>query len=601
MFKYAILLCCTVLLTFIFSEPSTANSDIIYQSPRPDAEFVSPETQIAIRYDRPQKLSAIQNDMRVVGSQSGLHRGELRLGEAAEMVIFLPDQPFALGEQVTVSLDDQEYYQFEISAEIPNVPTQYPTSTSTNSRNSTSRTYQTAPANVPAINVTVNNGAADGYLFASNFSIDWENFSFAESDPHLLIFDNDGELVYYQDTPQLRFDFKKQPNGHLSSYVNDKGHFEVMNNRYEVVDTYSAIGYPTDNHEFLMRPNGNVILMIYDAQIVDMSQYVDGGETDAVVIGLVLQEIDPQRNVVFEWRSWDHIPITDTRFDLTRNPLDYVHGNSIEVDTDGNWIISSRNIDEVTKIDRTTGEIMWRMGGKANEFTFIPDDGEPFFDQHDARRVSNGNITIFDNRSRGRDNYARAVEYTVDEENKIAYRVWEHLEYGGPSKAMGNAQRLANGNTLIGWGSMYPSISEVSADGETVWQMEFEQFESPEHIRNSYRAFRHDWQGFPQTIPTLVAQSDNDSVNLFFSWNGATEIVYYRIFSGDTVDPTTLVAVVLKDGFETTYTFPTGANCFYQIQPVGKDGTSYQRSNVVMADWCKSAEINLPIILHNNP
>jgi hypothetical protein len=161
---------------------------------------------------------------------------------------------------------------------------------------------------------------------------------------------------------------------------------------------------------------------------------------------------------------------------------------------------------------------------------------------------------------------------------------------------MGNVQQLANGNHLIGWGSMYPSMSEVSPTGEIVWQMAFEEYESADKIRNSYRAFRHDWQGFPQTAPTLVAQSDAENTTLYFSWNGATEVAYYRVYGGNDGTALSLKAVILKDGFETSRTFENRSSCFYQIEPVGKDGTVYQRSRIVIADWCHSAEIWLPII-----
>ena len=113
--------------------------------------------------------------------------------------------------------------------------------------------------------------------------------------------------------------------------------------------------------------------------------------------------------MVFQWRSWDHFKFEESKADLTGDRVNPVHGNSFELDHDGNLIISSRRMDEITKIDRQTGEIIWRLGGKANEFTFI-NDPEPFFSQHDARRLANGNITIFDNHTGPGSTYARAVE-----------------------------------------------------------------------------------------------------------------------------------------------------------------------------------------------
>ena len=36
-------------------------------------------------------------------------------------------------------------------------------------------------------------------------------------------------------------------------------------------------------------------------------------------------------------------------------------------------MISSRHLNEITKISRTTGDIIWRFGGKNNQFTFVND------------------------------------------------------------------------------------------------------------------------------------------------------------------------------------------------------------------------------------
>ncbi len=59
-------------------------------------------------------------------------------------------------------------------------------------------------------------------------------------------------------------------------------------------------------------------------------------------------------------------------------------------------LLSFRHLNEVTKIDSSSGEIIWRLGGKQNQFTFLGDT-MPFSAQHDARRIANGNLTLFDN------------------------------------------------------------------------------------------------------------------------------------------------------------------------------------------------------------
>ena len=105
--------------------------------------------------------------------------------------------------------------------------------------------------------------------------------------------------------------------------------------------------------------------------------------------------------------------------------------------------------------------------------------------QHHIRRIPNGNITLFDNGNYHTPSYSRAVEYHLDEENKVATMVWQYRNvpdiYGF---AMGSVQRLHNGNTLISWGSANPTVTEVTPAGEIAFQMDL-----PQGIY-TYRTFR---------------------------------------------------------------------------------------------------------------
>jgi hypothetical protein len=225
-----------------------------------------------------------------------------------------------------------------------------------------------------------------------------------------------------------------------------------------------------------------------------MDTIVTGGDSSAIVYGLIIQEQDENKNVVFQWRSWDHFLITDATFniDLTNAVIDYVHGNAIEVDHDGNLLISCRHMDEVTKINRQTGDIIWRWGGEHcenNQFTFI-NDPIGFSHQHDIRKLENGNFTVFDNGNLHSPQFSRSVEYQLDEVNKFAVLVWEYsnepLTY---SVAMGDARRLPNHNTFIGWGTgTSPAISEVTPNGEVALYLTL-----PDTIFN-YRGFKFPWK-----------------------------------------------------------------------------------------------------------
>ena len=324
--------------------------------------------------------------------------------------------------------------------------------------------------------------------------------------PYLVIMENSGETYFFKRVTRYGLDFKKISNGNIVYFEHSRNKYMMMDSNFTIFDSIECgNGYPTDHHELIFNNDGHALIMSYDPVKIDMSQMVSNGNPRATVIGLVIQALDEDKNVFFQWRSWDHVQITDaTHEDLTSPTVDYIHGNSIEPDWDGNLIISSRHFDEITKIDRITGNIIWRLGGKNNEFTFL-NDTIPFSHQHDARRVAPGRITIFDNGNfRNGIPYSRVIEYELDEVNKTANLVWEFdhdKEIFG--FAMGNAQRLPNGNTVVGWGTGYPNVTEVDANGNIVFEMVM-----PDTLW-TYRAFKFTFNQPDESIPDKYTLSQN--------------------------------------------------------------------------------------------
>lgn len=257
--------------------------------------------------------------------------------------------------------------------------------------------------------------------------------------------------------------------------------------------------------------------MSYDPQIVNMSQIVQGGDTAALVTGLIIQELDENKNVIFQWRSWDHFRITDaTHENLLDDTIDYVHGNAIDLDHDGHILISSRHLDEITKINRQTGNIIWRLGGKNNQFNFV-NDSIRFSHQHSIRKMENGNYLLFDNGNYHSPPFSRAVEYKLDNIQNTATLVWQYRNSPNTfAFAMGNIHRLENGNTIIGWGSATPTVSEVRPDGLKVFQLSFA------FGIFSYRAFRYVWEETPVVLPALY----NLYQNYPNPFNSTTSIKY---------------------------------------------------------------------------
>ncbi|RPI69959.1 MAG: T9SS C-terminal target domain-containing protein, partial [Ignavibacteriales bacterium] len=553
-FKYYLLFFILLMLPLSFLKGQNQNIESYqFLSPLPGSKLNSSETNIIIRFGNPFDYSVLSN-LIVEGNISGRYSGKLILVEENRTLIFYPDYKFEKGETVSVSLSENSktiyaekipslHFSFEISYSELNKPLTPETylkrilpEAGYNKNNSyplnmlnSIKADTLLPDDFPELIINTFNNPSKGYFFIAPF------LGAVLVQSYLIILDNYGNPVYYKKiTGEFAVDFKRQENGLLTYYHNDK--FYVMDSSYAVIDSLSTKnGYPTDLHECLILNNGHTLLMSYDDQVIRMDTIVPGGQPDAVVTGLIIQELDENKNVVFQWRSWDHFKITDATYniDLTASTIDYVHGNAIEMDTDGNILISSRHMDEITKINRQTGEIIWRLGGEYcenNQFTFL-NDSIGFSHQHDIRKLADGNYLLFDNGNLHDPEFSRAVEYQLDEVNKTAMLTWE--KRGTFSVAMGSSRRLENERTIIGWGwnSGSPSISEVSDDGTLNLQL------SMGTNMVNYRAFKFPWQTnifsvYPDTLSFInISPGDSLSASFMVKNNSSQEIIINGLYN----------------------------------------------------------------------
>ena len=252
--------------------------------------------------------------------------------------------------------------------------------------------YKYSIDSLPHLTISDNGPTATGNIFIANFS---NNPTVAN---YLMILDNNGTPVFYRYLPGNGFDFKKQNENLLTYYDEYHQNYLGLDGNYNIVDSFACgNGHTTDFHEVRVMPDGSAWLLSYDPEYVDMSKIISGGNPNALVTGLIVQRIDAEKQVVFQWRSWDHYQITDaTHENLLASTIDYVHGNAIEIYNDGNILISCRHMDEITKINSTTGDIIWRLGGKNNQFTFV-NDSIGFSHQHYVRQIDSTHISLFDN------------------------------------------------------------------------------------------------------------------------------------------------------------------------------------------------------------
>src|SRR5215210_1234372 len=361
------------------------------------------------------------------------------------------------------------------------------------------RTFRSRPdLRPPVIEVNTNlPGVASGHIFVSPKKGPGEE---APTQDAPLIVDSGGEPVWFhplQDAEADAFNFEVQTykgepvltwwEGYHTGY--GQGEYVICDSSYREIRRFGAAnGYEGDHHEFLITPEDTALITIYNkipGDSLPVDNPVDGNVLDGIAQEIVIETGE----VLFEWHSLDHVGLEESFI----KPYDYFHINSIDVYDEDHLLISSRTTWTVYKVDRKTGEIVWRLDGKKSDFEM--GEGTWFAFQHDARSHPDGIITIFSNGSVNRGEQPRAIMVEVDEDAMTASLV---REYADPdelrSPTQGNVQVLPNGNVFVGWGSE-PVLSEFDKDGKVLFSAAF-----PTE-GETYRAFRFPWGGQPTDAP----------------------------------------------------------------------------------------------------
>jgi hypothetical protein len=469
-------------------------SQFKYINPLPNSSFVSINSNIVIRQgNKLDKTSINYNLINAVGTKSGLHTGKIILANDSRTLVFTPSSSFQTDEVVTVTFNDglktsdgQKIggllFKFHTCLN-PNTPVQEAVTHVSKSAKIKPKPGvlsvpdSTLPADMPPIVINQSDNPSPGYFFL-------------EASPYIEIVDNKGTPVFYQNAGGDVYDFDLQPNGELTYFVYPVDCYG-LDSAFNNVQTFNTVnGYSPDVHDLRVLPDGNHYIFGKRNVTMDMSRVVNGGNPNADIIVGALQEFDSQGNLLFQWDALDHYKITDvdSEIDLTQATIDFTHFNAVEIDTDGNLLISARNLDEITKVDHNTGDIIWRWGGNNNQFTFMNDD-LGFSRQHDIRRFSDGDISIFDNGVNHASMISSAVDYKLDEINKTATLVSRFYHEDIYTETEGSVQELPNGNRVICWGqNSSPFLTEITSADSIAYDLSYQ------YYVDSYRGFKYQWK-----------------------------------------------------------------------------------------------------------
>ena len=294
-----------------------------------------------------------------------------------------------------------------------------------------------------------------------------------------VAFDDSGAVRWYR---EFDGDFveetKQQFNGDFTTFIGGTHGAEPLPGRYEeyhsdggLVRTFQ-LAEPTyvDNHELWLVGDStapDALFFTYTQRHLDLS--ANGGPADTIVVGHQLVKMNAAGDVQTIFDAWDH-------FDPSENiepngSRDMDHPNALSIDANGDYIVSWRNLAQITAIDHTDGHLLWRLGGTNGNVTLTGDPLGFFSAQHSVRVLPNGHLLIFDNGTRHQPSESRAVEYAIDPGAKTATFVWQYI-HSPPiyTQYTGSVQRLTNGNTVIGWTWGAPvRATEVTPGGDVLW------------------------------------------------------------------------------------------------------------------------------------
>lgn len=456
---------------------------------------------------------------------------------------------------------------------------------------------------------TFNPGTSSGFVFVAPYGFS-SDATYGQSGS--LILDNLGNPIWFRplSSPNLmNTDFRMQIfngkpvltfwQGTLvtpPAYTNAPGGssepgscYYILDNTYAVIKTVSAQkGFTSDIHEFLLTPRNTALLLSTKKIPMDLTPY--GGPKNGFIQDFAIQEIDLHTNqLLFFWDALDHIPFTDSYQSASSavqsdNIWDVYHLNSIGLtDTVDDIIVSSRSTWTIYRINKPTGNIVWRLGGKQSSFAIA--SGGEFSWQHDARFLPTNLVSLFDDNSNGSSDpeppsHGLILQLDLNSMTAAVNRTYYH-DPNLSVASQGNLQSLPNGNKFVGWGqsAYYSEFNEAgNTEGNPALNLLYAaQMPSTNY---SYRAYRNDWVGKPFYPPSIGIISSGGQITVYASWNGSTETTQWQIFAGPKPKKLFLISSPIKSGFETA-TPVTQKGPYFQVKALNSSGQVIGESKIV--------------------
>ncbi len=309
--------------------------------------------------------------------------------------------------------------------------------------------------------------------------------------PYIAIFDEHGVPIrWYRSDPAV-VDAELLPDRTIafahfegSTFgIGPKAAYEIRTLSGRLVRRVRTVGSPTDDHELQVTRNADYVLLTYVPRSgVDLSSL--GGPANATVVDAEIQIVRKDGTLAWSWSTKDHVSLSESSiwgatfgpYELAdgRDVYDIVHANSAQI-VGNTVVLSLRHTSAVYGIDRTTGRILWKLGGTTTPESLAvlgTADMQLFSGQHFARLRANGTLTVHDNGTNAA-RPPRAMRFRIDTATRTA-RLVETVSDPSVrfSPCCGSATRLSNGRWLISWGGD-SVVGEYSPGGRALWKLTF--------------------------------------------------------------------------------------------------------------------------------
>jgi hypothetical protein len=221
---------------------------------------------------------------------------------------------------------------------------------------------------------------------------------------------------------------------------------------------------PAHHHDARRTASGGAVYLALELVPEAIQAQVQGGIPGSEHHGRMwadkVVEIDRDRNLLWEWHAYEHLDPATDHILATDLRDEWSHGNTIVPLDNGDVIVSFRNPSVVARIDRKTGNFVWKLTPQL------------LSQQHDPSLLENGNVLVFNNGTR-RWTLPLVFSSVIEVDPLSGDVAWEYRDSSAMlsffSSYISGAQRLPNGNTLITEG-LPGRIFEVTPGGEIVWE-----------------------------------------------------------------------------------------------------------------------------------